>query len=81
MSTLAVILANTDQLTREVFGNVPSSAKAIFYLLTLVALANLACGSYRRVRLWRLGRPSRRPGGWTDTIRRLFHAMRFETKD
>jgi len=52
------ILAAVDAPTREVFGNVPPAAKALFYALTLAAVTVFAVGVYRRARLWRLGRPS-----------------------
>jgi Fe-S oxidoreductase/nitrate reductase gamma subunit len=44
-------------LQREIFWNVPSSSKVVFYILALASLAVFAWGFYRRVRLWRLGRP------------------------
>ena len=42
---------------REVFGNIPGWSKWLFYLLACLALAVFAYGCYRRIRLWRKGRP------------------------
>jgi Fe-S oxidoreductase/nitrate reductase gamma subunit len=57
---MVVILANSSEWTREVFGNIPPAAKAVFYVLAVAALACFAYGVYRRARLWRLGQPSDR---------------------
>jgi Fe-S oxidoreductase/nitrate reductase gamma subunit len=55
-------LATAGELTREVFGNHPPASRVAFYALSALALAVFAWGVYRRVRLWRLGRPAgRRP--------------------
>jgi Fe-S oxidoreductase/nitrate reductase gamma subunit len=51
------------ELTREVFGNIPTLSKILFYLLGAVACGIFAYGMYRHVRLWRIGRRGlRRPG-------------------
>jgi Fe-S oxidoreductase/nitrate reductase gamma subunit len=55
MFTPPPTLASTDELTREVFGNVPSSSKALFYVLALAVVVIFALGLYRRVRIWRRG--------------------------
>jgi Fe-S oxidoreductase/nitrate reductase gamma subunit len=46
------------ELTREVFGNQPTTAQVVFYVLSAAALAVFGWGVWRRVRLWRLGRPA-----------------------
>ncbi|REJ70352.1 MAG: 4Fe-4S dicluster domain-containing protein [Planctomycetota bacterium] len=51
-------LAADGPLMREVFGNIPPASKLVFYLLALVSLATFGYGIYRRVRLWRMGRPA-----------------------
>lgn len=59
-------------LTREVFGNIGPLARAVFYGLSVASLACFGYGVYRRVRLWRSGRPDAaalKPGA---ALRRLF---------
>jgi Fe-S oxidoreductase len=51
------IQATRDDLTREVFGNVPAAGQAVFYALAALAVVALAYGVYRRVRRWRRGVP------------------------
>ena len=53
------VLLNQPELTREIFGNIPPAAKSLFYLLAAVAMAFFCYGCYRRMRLWRLGRPTK----------------------
>ena len=53
---LRPLFAQTPQMTREVFGNIPGWSKSLFYVLAFFALASFAFGCYRRVRLWRKGR-------------------------
>jgi Fe-S oxidoreductase/nitrate reductase gamma subunit len=51
-------------LTREIFGNVSSFSKALFYGLSLISLAALAWGIVRRMRLWRIGKPDTEQIDW-----------------
>jgi Fe-S oxidoreductase/nitrate reductase gamma subunit len=53
-----LILATADELTREIFGNIPPAAKACFYAAAVAASGIFCFGVYRRARRWRLGRPS-----------------------
>ena len=46
------------ELMREVFGNISPAAKAVFYVVATIAMGVFCFGLWRRVRLWRLGRPS-----------------------
>jgi hypothetical protein len=46
------------ELTREIFWNIPAGSKVAFYVLAAVSLGLFGWGLYRRVRLWRLGRPT-----------------------
>ncbi len=48
-----------ESVTREILGNVDSLSRWIFYALATASLGCFAFGIYRRVRLWRLGRPKR----------------------
>ncbi|QDU57044.1 (Fe-S)-binding protein [Aeoliella mucimassa] len=50
-------------LTREVFGNIPSADRFVFYGLAVLAMATFAAGVYRRVRRWRQGQPTVIPSG------------------
>jgi Fe-S oxidoreductase/nitrate reductase gamma subunit len=47
-------------LTREIFGNIPGWAQGLFYGVAGAAVGLWAYGIYRRVRLWRKGRPGGR---------------------
>ena len=61
-----------DSLTREIFGNIDSTSKGIFYALAAVALFVFSHGLYRRMRLWKTGRPDSGSIDWGGTLRRLF---------
>ncbi|QDT74162.1 heterodisulfide reductase-related iron-sulfur binding cluster [Lacipirellula limnantheis] len=53
-----MLAAASQPLMREVFGNIPGWAKGLFYVVAAVAVGAWAYGIYRRVRLWRQGKPS-----------------------
>jgi Fe-S oxidoreductase/nitrate reductase gamma subunit len=61
----------TPPLTREVFGNIPGWWQAVFYLLAAAAVSAWGYGIYRRVRLWRQGRPSGERVRVSTAVRRL----------
>ncbi len=61
-----------DLLSREIYGNIDATSKGIFYALAAVALLAFAHGVYRRMRLWRLGRPDSASIDWGGTLRRIF---------
>lgn len=46
------------QLTREVFGNIDSLSRGVFYVVTILAMGCFFWGIRQRVQLWRKGRPS-----------------------
>lgn len=46
--------------TREIYWNIPSIGVVVMYLLAAVALAIMGYGIWRRIRLWRRGRPAAR---------------------
>lgn len=50
------ILASVEEIARRVF-DLPTSSKVLFYILAVAALIIFGLGLYRRVRVWRLGRP------------------------
>ena len=66
-----IVAAASPPLMREVFGNIPGWAKGLFYIVAAVAVGAWAYGIYRRVRLWRQGKPS---GGvnYTAALKRVF---------
>ena len=74
------LLAEGGLLTREIFGNIPPAAEVIFYLLAAVALGLFAYGIYRRVRLWRMGRPSETPIDWGRAARQWFRNVLFQQR-
>jgi Fe-S oxidoreductase/nitrate reductase gamma subunit len=47
-----------DLLSREVFGNISTIGKLVFYLSAALAVGVFAYGVYRRVRVWRRGKPA-----------------------
>ncbi len=53
-----IMAAASPPLMREVFGNIPGWAKGLFYVVAAIAVGVWAYGLYRRVRLWRQGKPS-----------------------
>lgn len=57
----AILGAAAPLLTREIFGNIPGWAKALFYVLALAAVIAWGYGIWRRVRIWRMGRADERP--------------------
>jgi Fe-S oxidoreductase/nitrate reductase gamma subunit len=63
----------TGELTREVFHNQPPAAKAIFYILSMGSLLLFAWGVYRRMRLWRLGRPTQEKRSLRAVLASLLH--------
>jgi len=61
----------TDDLTREVFGNLGDTSIAVFYALAFVSCGVFAWGVWRRVKLWRLGRPDESPINWRAAFENL----------
>ena len=67
-------------LTREVFGNISSAGKLAFYASAAVALAVFAYGVYRRVQLWRQGKPTRTPIDLPSAAGRLLRDVLFQKR-
>lgn len=67
------LIAATEPLTREIFGNIPGWAQTVFYLLALAAVVAWVYGIVRRVRLWRQGRRDGAPINVALAARRLLH--------
>lgn len=63
------------QLTREIFGNVPSGGRLVFYVLAAAACASFGYGVHRRARLWRLGRDLPSQNAWVAGLARLLREM------
>jgi len=53
----------SDVATREIFGNVGSMSRGVFYLLATLALVACSWGVLLRYRRWRRGRSDRQTGG------------------
>jgi Fe-S oxidoreductase/nitrate reductase gamma subunit len=60
-----------EPLTREIFGNISGWSQTLFYCLALIAVASWVWGVWRRVRLWRQGRPPGARIDWGLALRRL----------
>ena len=61
----------TDDLTREVFGNLGYTSKVVFYVLAFLSTGIFAWGVWRRVKLWRRGRPDDTPIDWRAAFENL----------
>ena len=59
-------------LTREVFGNVSTVSKVVFYGLSLASMGVLAWGILRRVRRWRIGKPNLERPDWRTALGNLW---------
>src|SRR5262245_28794789 len=57
--SLVPALVETNQLSREVLGNIPETSRVVFFGLSLVSALAFGWGVYRRTRLWQLGTPVR----------------------
>jgi Fe-S oxidoreductase/nitrate reductase gamma subunit len=57
------------ELTREIFGNVDSVSKSVFYVLTALSIASFVYGIARHVRLWRVGRKTEARFQFVPTLR------------
>jgi Fe-S oxidoreductase/nitrate reductase gamma subunit len=69
----AILAQAAPLLTREIFGNIPGGAKALFYLLALAATIAWGYGMWRRVRIWRMGRADNRPISFGAAARRVLY--------
>jgi Fe-S oxidoreductase/nitrate reductase gamma subunit len=59
------------ELTREIFWNIPAGSKVVFYILAAASVGVFGWGLYRRVRLWRLGRPTEHKTNTADALKYL----------
>jgi Fe-S oxidoreductase/nitrate reductase gamma subunit len=59
-------------LTREVFGNVSTLSKVLFYCLAMASMGVLAWGIWLRVRRWRIGKPNAEHPDWRRMLRNLW---------
>src|SRR6476620_11242595 len=55
LSTTVLFAEAQRLLTREIFGNVPGWARALFYLAAIVAIGFWLRGVFGRMRLWKQG--------------------------
>jgi len=61
----------TEDLSREIFGNLGETSKVIFYALAFVSSGVFAWGVWRRVKLWRRGRPDNERIDWNAALQNL----------
>ena len=61
----------TEDLSREIFGNLGETSKTIFYALAVVSSGVFAWGVWRRVKLWRRGRPDNEPIKWREAFQNI----------
>ena len=55
LNIVGLLAEASPPLTREIFGNVPRAAQAVFYAVALVAVGLCFYGVVQRVRLWQMG--------------------------
>ena len=51
------MMDNPVEITRETFGNIPSSSVVAFYIMAVVSMLVFVWGVWRRWKLWQQGRP------------------------
>ena len=72
--------ANGGSLTREIFGNIPTAAKILFYVVAAAALFVFGIGCLRRMRLWKLGQPAAHRPTWREIVRHLLLDALFQRR-
>lgn len=58
--------------TREIFGNTLPSLRLAFYIISVLATLIFACGVFRRIALYRAGRPEKMPDALGQRLRLFF---------
>jgi len=58
-----------DELTREIYGNIGTVSKIVFYLCAVASVAVFAWGIWRRRQMWRIGRDDGERIDWRATLR------------
>lgn len=61
----------SDSVTRQIFGNIDGTSKAIFYVLAVLALGICLYGLRQRARLWSIGKGSLKPKNFRVAAKRL----------
>ena len=56
-------------LTREIYGNIGTLSKLVFYLLATLSIGCFAFGVYAKARYWKLGRAPRDRTDWGAALR------------
>ena len=72
--------ADGGSLTREIFGNIPTAAKILFYVVSAAALFVFGIGCLRRIRLWKLGQPATHRPTWREIVRHLLLDVLFQRR-
>ena len=70
-----IFLANSDELTREIYGNIGPTAKVLFYFLAIISVGIFAHGIWKRWSLWQIGKDSREPVDWKASASRLVNRV------
>ena len=61
-----------DELTREIYGNIGTVSKIVFYLCAVASVGIFCWGIWRRWRLWGIGRDSGERVDWRASLERLW---------
>ncbi len=60
-----------DELTREIYGNIGTVSKIVFYLCAIASVGVFCWGIWRRRQLWRIGRDAGERIDWRASFDRL----------
>jgi Fe-S oxidoreductase/nitrate reductase gamma subunit len=80
INRIEIFIAAAPPLTREIFGNIPPWARALFYTVAALAIAAWLYGVLRRVRLWKLGTGSSQRVSWPTAISRLVRDVLLQSR-
>ncbi|MFQ5848596.1 MAG: heterodisulfide reductase-related iron-sulfur binding cluster [Candidatus Methylomirabilales bacterium] len=58
--------------TREIFGNIVPTLRIVFYIVSALATLIFSYGVFKRITLYRAGRPEKIPGAFAHRLRRFF---------
>ena len=60
-----------DELTREIYGNIGTVSKVLFYICAFASLGIFAWGIWRRRQLWKIGKDTGEKIDWKASFGRL----------
>ena len=67
-----LLIAEIEDLSREIFGNIDSTSKIVFYIVALCSAIIFVRGIQQRCRLWSIGRDTGETINWTASLQRFF---------